>query len=243
MSYRRSDPSLARNLRLPRRADETSQLAAADSVVVIGLGRFGSALALELMAIKTEVLGIDYNAEIVQSLNGKLTHVVRADSTKEEALRQLDVTEFDRAVVGIGTDLEASLLTASHLVGFGLTNVWAKAVSRPHGRILDQLGVHHVIYPESDMGRRVAHLVRGAMLDYIQFENDSAMVKTVAPAEISGRRLGDTGVRKKYGVTVVAVHRRGGEFTYATADTVVGNGDIIVVFGRTADAERFSLLR
>ena len=220
-----------------------SRLAAADSVVVIGLGRFGTALALELMAAGTEVLGIDGEEDIVQSLNGQLTQVVRADSTKEEALRQLGVHEFDRAVVGIGTDIEASILTGSLLVNFKVPHVWAKAISEPHGRILDQIGVHHVVYPEHDMGRRVAHLVRGAMLDYIQFEDDFAMVKTVTPVELVGRRLGDTGMRARHDVTIVAVHRKGAGFTYATADTVLAEGDTIIVAGRTAAAERFAQLR
>ncbi|HEX8768262.1 MAG TPA: TrkA family potassium uptake protein [Jatrophihabitans sp.] len=225
------------------RSTAGSRLAAADSVAVIGLGRFGTALALELMAAGTEVLGIDGDEDIVQSLNGQLTQVVRADSTKEEALRQLGVHEFDRAVVGIGTDIEASILTGSLLVNFKVPHVWAKAISEPHGRILDQIGVHHVVYPEHDMGRRVAHLVRGAMLDYIQFEDDFAMVKTVPPAELVGKRLGDTGMRARHGVTIVAVHRTGEGFTYATADTVLEEGDTIIVSGRTAAAERFAQLR
>ena len=220
-----------------------SRLAAADSVAVIGLGRFGTALALELMAAGTEVLGIDDDEGIVQSLNGRLTQVVRADSTKEEALRQLGVHEFDRAVVGIGTDIEASILTGSLLVNFKVPNVWAKAISEPHGRILHQIGIQHVVYPEHDMGRRVAHLVRGAMLDYIQFEDDFAMVKTVTPVELVGKRLGDTGMRARHDVTIVAVHRKGTGFTYATADTVLKAGDTIIVSGRTAAAERFAQLR
>ena len=210
------------------------------AVVVIGLGRFGSALALELMAGGTEVLGIDGDPDIVQTLNGELSQVVRADSTKEEALRQLAVPDYEYAVVGIGTNVEASILTASLLVSFGIKEVWAKALSEAHGRILTQLGVAHVVYPEADMGRRVAHLVRGAVLDYIQFEDDFAMVKTCPPADIVGRRLGDTGVRSRHDVTVVAVHRRGQGFTYATADTVVEPDDMIIVAGRTKAAERFS---
>ncbi|MBY3553132.1 TrkA family potassium uptake protein [Modestobacter lapidis] len=208
----------------------------------MGLGRFGSALALELMAGGTEVLGIDADPDIVQALNGRLSQVVRTDSTKEEALRQLAVADFEYAVVGIGTHIESSILTASLLVSFGIKQVWAKALSEAHGRILTQLGVAHVVFPEADMGRRVAHLVRGAVLDYIQFEDDFAMVKTCPPAEMIGKRLGDTGIRSRHDVTVVAVHRRGEGFTYATADTVVHPEDMIIVAGRTQAAERFSHL-
>jgi trk system potassium uptake protein TrkA len=211
--------------------------------VVIGLGRFGRALALELVDEHTEVLGIDEDAELVQQLSGSLTHVVRADSTKEDVLRQLAVHEFNRAVVAIGTDLEASILTASLLVSFGIEDVWAKAISEAHGRILTQIGVHHVVYPEHDMGQRVAHLVRGRMLDYIEFEDDFAMVKTDPPTDVVGKRLADSTVRSRYGVTVVAIKRPGEGFTYATADTVVRADDTIIVAGRTRQTERFSELQ
>ncbi|KAB2593964.1 potassium channel family protein [Streptomyces arboris] len=213
------------------------------SVVVIGLGRFGRALALELVDEDTEVLGIDESAEVVQALSGSLTHAVRADSTKEDALRQLGVHEFDRAVVAIGTDLEASILTASLLVSFGIENVWAKAISEAHGRILTQLGVHHVVYPEHDMGQRVAHLVRGRMLDYIEFEDDFAMVKTNPPADIIGLPLANSAVRTRHGITVVAIKRPGEGFTYATPETVVEADDTIIVAGRTRATERFSELQ
>ncbi|NEA91775.1 TrkA family potassium uptake protein [Actinospica acidiphila] len=210
---------------------------------MIGLGRFGRALALELADEDTEVLGIDENTEVVQALSGSLTHVVRADSTKEDVLRQLGVHEFDRAVVAIGSDLEASILTASLLISFGIENVWAKAISEAHGRILTQLGVHHVVYPEHDMGQRVAHLVRGRMLDYIEFEDDFAMVKTKPPADIVGLPLSDSAVRTRYGITVVAIKRPGEGFTYATADTVVEADDTVIVAGRTRATERFSELQ
>ena len=221
---------------LLRRSDDSAD----NAVVVLGLGRFGQALALELMAAGTEVLGIDGDADVVQSLNGRLTHVVRADTTKEEVLRQLAVPDFEFAVVGIGTNVEASILTTSLLLSFGIPNVWTKALSEAHGRILTQLGVGHVIYPEVDMGRRVAHLVCGAVLDYIPFEDDFAMIKTRPPAEIIGRRLGDTGLRGRHDVTIVAVHRRGEGFSHAHGDTVVQADDMIIVAGKTKVAERFS---
>src|SRR3712207_1415307 len=108
------------------RRNDPSRIAAADSVVVIGLGRFGRAVALELIESDTEVLGIDADEAIVQELSVQLTHVVRADSTVEDALRQLAVHEFDRAVVAIGTNVEASLLTASLLRKLGVGTIWAK---------------------------------------------------------------------------------------------------------------------
>jgi trk system potassium uptake protein TrkA len=218
-------------------------MAEADSVAVIGLGRFGSSLALELMARGTEVLGIDLDEELVQALNGELTQVVRADSTKEEALRQLAVDEFDRVVVAIGDDLSASILTCSVLLGMGIPIIWAKAVDDRHGLILEQLGVHHVIYPEKDMGRRVAHLVRGAALDYIEVDRGYALVKAAAPAVLFGKRLGDTGLRSAYGVTIAAYKRGDTTWTNADADTVLNSGDKILLVGPTANAENFAQLR
>jgi trk system potassium uptake protein TrkA len=217
-------------------------MAAADSVVVIGLGRFGSSLALELEAAGTEVLGIDADEEIVQSMAGRLTHVVRADSTNEVELRQLAVPVFERAVVGIGTNIEASLLTTSLLKGFGTKIVWAKAISEAHARILEQLRVDHVVSPEHEMGRRVAHLVRGRMLDFLEFDEGFAMVRTSAPAFLIGTPLGETKVRDKHGITVVAVKRPGAEFTYATPQTVLQDGDSVIVSGATEVVERFSEL-
>ncbi len=219
------------------------RLAEIDSVAVIGLGRFGRALALELMDADTEVLGIDSDDHIVQEMSTQLTHAVRADSTSEEALRQLGIQEFDRAVVAIGTHIEASLLTASLLKNMGITNIWAKAISEAHGRILDQLGVLHVVYPETEMGRRVAHLVKGRMLDFIQFEPDFTMVKTVPPRMLLDMPLSQTGVRRQHGVTIVGVKKPGGSFTHATGDTVLTEGDMVIASGQPRSVEKFSELR
>lgn len=210
--------------------------------MVIGLGRFGTSLALELMNEDIEVLGIDSDQHLVNSLAGDLTHVVQADSTDEEALRQLSVPEFDRVVVGIGTDIEASLLTASIVLDLGVTNVWAKAVSQAHARILTKLGVPHVVRPEHDMGKRVAHLVRGRMLEYIEFDDGFAMAKTTPTADVLGKTLGASCIRSKHGVTVVAVKRPGHDFTYATAETVVEASDVVIVSGPSRNVERFSEL-
>lgn len=228
--------------RSAHRASSNKLTGAAGSVAVIGLGRFGSALALELMRSGTEVLGIDADEDIVQSLNGQLTNVVTADSTKEDTLRQLGVLEFDRVVVAIGSDVEASILTTSLLLRFEMRDLWAKAVSDAHGLILEQLGVKHVIYPEKDMGRRVAHLVRGSMQDYLEIGDDFALVKTKPSPAVTGAPLSELGIRNRYGVTVIALKKPGQRWQYTTADTVLSEDDVILVTGETAKAERFCQL-
>ncbi len=213
-----------------------------DPVAVIGLGRFGNSLAIELVEEGVEVLGIDNDHKVVQSLAGQLTHVVEADTTDEEAMRQLSLHEFTRAVIAIGTDLEASILSASVLLNLGLRDIWAKAISEPHARILTQIGVPHVVRPEHDMGQRVAHLVRGRMLDYIEFDDGYALVKTRPPASLYGVPLGESRPRSKYGITIVGVKRAGQDFTHATPDTVVEEGDLVIVSGPQEEVERFSEL-
>ncbi|MET0782405.1 MAG: TrkA family potassium uptake protein [Microbacterium sp.] len=223
--------------------DNSRRIAEADSVVVIGLGRFGTSLALELMSSGTDVLGIDSDEETVQALNGQLTQVVRADSTKEEALRQLAVPEFDRVVVAIGDDVQASILTASLLLQLKVPVVWAKAVSEQHGTILEQLGVHHVIYPEKDMGRRVAHLVRGAAIDYLEIDKGYSLVKATVPSGFLGVPLGQTNLRQQHGVTIAAFRDSNGMWQNADNATVLAAGDAVLIVGPTAKAEAFAQLR
>ena len=216
------------------------RFATSDAVLVVGLGRFGSATALALSRVGHEVLAVDFDTALVQEWSGQLTHVVQADTTNETALRQLGAGEFKLAVVAIGTDVEASLLTAAALVDLGVQEIWAKAISAAHGRILERIGVHHVVYPEASMGERVAHMITGKMIDFIEFDDGFAIVKTRAPAEAVGKTLGESALRTKYGVTIVGIKRRGEDFTYAQADTLVHEGDLLIVAARTQAAERFA---
>ncbi|WP_030543795.1 TrkA family potassium uptake protein [Streptomyces albus] len=211
-----------------------------EPVVVIGLGRFGSSLALELTSRGTEVLAIDSRSKVVQSLAGQLTHTVTADCTDIEALRQLGVPDFSRAVVAIGSDIESSILVTSLLTELEIEHIWAKAISIQHGRILDRIGAHHVVFPEHDMGERVAHLVSGRMLDYIELDPAHALVKVSPPGELVGVPLREARVRSRYDVTVVAVRPSDGEFTYTTPDTVLAYGDVILILGRIDKVERFA---
>ncbi|MCH0565207.1 MULTISPECIES: TrkA family potassium uptake protein [unclassified Streptomyces] len=231
-----------RRRRRERRAEPHPRGTGDQRVAVIGLGRFGYSLANELMHRGWDVLGLDTDTRLVQKYSDTLTHTAVADCTDGEALRQLGVHEFTSAVVAIGTDVEASILVSSNLLEAEVPNIWAKAVSRQHGQILERLGVHHVVLPEHEAGERVAHLVTGRMLDFIEFDDDYALVKTVAPDIVTGLPLGQSHVRSKYGVTVVGVKRPGEAFTYATAETVVQKGDVIVVTGKTHTVESFAEL-
>ncbi len=211
-------------------------------MVVLGLGRFGGAVGAELVRLGLEVLGVDADPRNVQQYTKLLTHVVEADATNQDALRQLGAAEVQHAVVGIGSDIEASILATAALDDFGVPNIWAKAVTKAHGQILERVGAHHVIYPEHDMGHRVAHMLGGRMLDWFQLDEQFAMVETMAPSELLSRTLAEVGVRANYGVTVVCVKPVGGLFTYATAETVLQHGDVLVVAGPTSDTEAFARL-
>jgi trk system potassium uptake protein TrkA len=213
-----------------------------DPVVVVGLGRFGTSVAESLLRLGHEVLAIDEDRALVQKWSDDLTHVASADSTDEEALRQLGVGGFSRAVVAIGTNIEASVLTVLALAELGIEEVWAKAISRKHGQILERVGANHVVYPETAMGERVAHMVTGAMIDYIEFDDGFSIARTRPPREAQGKSLGESELRTHHGVTVVGVKRRGEDFTYARPETEVHPGDELIVSGPTRNVEKFSAL-
>lgn len=218
-------------------------MASSKEFLVIGLGRFGGGLAGTLVGMGHEVLGVDADPKQVQALAGLLTHVVEADSTSEEAMRQLGAGDFATAVVAIGTDIEASILTTAVLADLGVSRIVAKAVTEPHGRILERVGAHRVVFPERDMGVRVGHSLAGSILDYFQLDPGFALVETTAPKELLGKTLADAEVRRRYGITVVCIKPEGGAFTYATPETVVHEGDVLVVAGETRRAEAFGELQ
>ena len=209
------------------------------NVIVIGMGRFGSSLARELMRTGHEVLGVDTDEKLVQQMSQELTHTVKADSTDEAVLSELGIQDFDAAVVAIGADIEASILTTSLLLQLGVPNVWAKANSKSHGRILEQLGAHHVVFPEYEMGKRVAHMVSGESLDYVPIDNDFVMIKSKVPESFQGKNLAELKIRTNYEVTVVAVTKGDGKYAPAFPGTVLESGDQIVVAGQVEPLNKF----
>lgn len=209
-------------------------------ILVVGLGRFGSALARSLVEMGHEVLGVDLDEKRVQEHVDVLTHVVASDTTSERALRQIGASDIVTAAVCIGTDVESSVLTTVALADLGVPNIWAKAITAPHGRILERVGAHHVVFPESEMGGRVAHLLTGKLLEYFALDEDFVIAELITPEKYVGVALGESDVRATHKVTVVGLRPAGGQYTYAESATVLHRNDLIVVAGHRADVERFA---
>lgn len=212
----------------------------AESVFIIGLGRFGTALGTTLMQLGKEVMAVDTDQALVDRWAEHFTHVRTADGTSVATLEQLGVRDFDAAVVAIGTGIEASVLSTAALVDLDVTQIWAKAITNEHGRILTRVGAHHVVYPEREMGERVAHVVAGQVIDYFELDDGFVLVEIGVPSEYVGVAVGDSDIRQRYDVTLVCIKPAGGAFTYVTPETVLGPDDLLVVAGMVDRVDRFA---
>ena len=215
-------------------------MARKETVLVIGLGRFGCSVASSLTRMGHEVLGVDEDAARVQEMADRLTHVLQADCTSPEALRQLGIADFKSAVIAIGSDIEASVLTALAVIEAGVPVIWAKATNERHGKILKGIGIKNVVYPEARMGQMVAHILTGKMMDYVELDDDFAMVKTRAPSELIGQTLDQAQLPTRRGVSVVGIKRPNEPFTYVEPGTVIQADDLLIVLGEIKAVERFA---
>ncbi|MET7863786.1 potassium channel family protein [Micromonospora taraxaci] len=209
-------------------------------IVVIGLGRFGCHLAASLTRMDREVLAVDRNPDQVQRFSDQLDRVVQADSTEEGALRQLGVASFTRAVVAIGASVEASVLTVLALVELGVPQIWARATSQKHAKILSSVGAHHVIFPEAETGDRVAHLIVSRLLDFVEFDDDFAIATVRVPESFVGRTLLDLRPDERSGVRVIGAKVPGERFRYASDDTTLTQGGVLIVEGGIDQVQRFA---
>lgn len=207
--------------------------------VVIGLGRFGSSIAKTLYNLGYDVLGIDNNEEIIQAMADSITHAVQADATDENTLKALGVRNFDVGIVSIGQDIQASILVTLILKELGIKFVVAKAQSELHGKVLYKIGADRVVFPERDMGVRVAHnLVSSNILDYIELSPDFSIVEIAAIPEWFEKSLRELDMRVKHGLNVMAIKRNEEVLVSPKADDVIHEGDILVVVGQNRDIEK-----
>ena len=200
--------------------------------VVWGLGRFGSSVALTLKELGHDVLGIDNSEEVVQGLSDKLTHVVLSDVMDENTIKALGIRNFDVGIVGMA-DLGASLLCTVLFKEAGLKTIIAKATTPLHGKMLEKLGATNVVYPERDVGRRVAHhLAYQNILDFIELSSDLSLMEMHALPNMVGKSLVELNIRKNYGVSVVAVkHPKGTTSINIDPAVPFGEDDVFVIVG------------
>ncbi len=176
------------------------------SIMIIGLGQFGSTVAKSLIELDQEVLGVDIDADIVQRATTFLTHAVVADATDELVLQSLELGQYDIVIVAIGDNTQANLMTSMMLKELNVPYVVSKAESELQGKMLKKIGVDMVLYPERDMAMRLAQsLTRDYVLDYLQLSNDIGLVEIETPEFLVGKTLIESGLRERYQLSVVAV--------------------------------------
>ncbi len=199
--------------------------------VVIGLGRFGTSVAKTLTALGHEVLALDKNEHAVQVIMQDVTQAVQADAREEETLRGLGVRNLDVAIVAIGDDLEANILITLMLKEMGIPYVVAKAQSIQHGKVLERIGADKIVYPEQDMGIRLANnLIRTNVMDFIELSLDYSIFEIIAPAKFVNKSLGKLNLRAVYNINVVAIKKGIDQIVIAPgANSVVEEKDILVI--------------
>ncbi len=200
--------------------------------VVIGLGRFGASVARTLLEEGQTVLGLDSKLARIQEMSHLVPRVARCDATDIESLRVLGVPGCDTAVVAIGDSMEASILCTLNLKELGVPRVVAKAVTEQHGKALERCGADRVVYPQRDMGVRVAHnMVAAQVRDYVRLSPSHSMLELAVSSRLAGRTLLELALPQKYGVTVVAVQRGRRVITPPSPDDRLREGDLLVVIG------------
>lgn len=211
--------------------------------VVLGLGRFGSSVARTLAERGYNVLAIDRDESIVQELAKEVTHAVQADSTDENAMNVLGVRNFDVAIVAIGSDVHSNILTTMILKELGVRYVVAKALDPLHGKVLTKVGADRVVFPERDMGMRIAiNLISSNILDIIEFAPNFSIVEIMATDSMVGKTLNELQLRSKFGVNVVAVKDGERINISPAASDELREGDILVVLGENQALDKLKKL-
>src|SRR5699024_6209019 len=208
---------------------------------VIGLGRFGGSICRALSEEGLRVLAIDIDEERVNEYKNVASYAVVADTTDEEALKELDIQDFDHVIVAIGDDIQASILTTVILADLQVKKITVKAQNDYHEKILNKIGAHFVVHPERDMGRRIAHsLVSSNILDYLALSEDHSIVEIRAGKKMDGKSLLDLNVRVKYGCNVVAIQNQNKEMNVSPhpKDKIIEN-DTLIIVGSNEDIAKF----
>lgn len=206
---------------------------------VIGLGRFGSSVATTLSALGHSVLGVDSDESRITGIMNQVTKVVQVDATDEESLRSLGLKNMDAVIVAVGQDLQASILVTLLLKDMGVKYVVAKASGDLHGKVLTKIGADRVVFPEKEMGARVArNLASTSILDYIELSPHVSIMEITAGGGLVGKTLRQLDFRNKFGVNVLAIKHDEEVNVAPRADDLIEHGDVLVVLGSNHNLER-----
>lgn len=209
---------------------------------VIGMGRFGTSVAKSLAKLGFEVLALDQSEARIQEVANVVTHAVSTDSTDEEALRALGIRNFDVVVVAIGQDIQASILTTLILKDMGVPYTIVKAQNELHGKVLSKIGADKVVFPERDMGLRVAHhLISPNILDFIELSDEYSIAELQAPSSMVGQNLKELNIRAKYRCNVMAIKTGEAMNISLSAEDKIKEGDVLVIVGKNDDLARLEL--
>jgi trk system potassium uptake protein len=214
------------------------------SYAVIGLGRFGTSIASTLFDAGQEVMGIDIDKDRVDDAQILLTHAVVLDSTEEDTLKSVGIRNFDYVIVAIGNDMQSSILTVMLLKDLGVKHVISKALNKRHGQVLEKVGADWVIYPERDMGERVAHqLLSPNVLNYIELSKEYNIEEIIVPASMMGKSLRELDLRAKYNINAIAVLSNENLIISPSPDQIIKNEDKLVVIGHREDLNDFANIK
>ncbi|HPT66991.1 MAG TPA: TrkA family potassium uptake protein [Bacillota bacterium] len=215
------------------------------SYLVVGLGRFGTSVARTLTKLGQEVLAVDIDEERVKYVAPEVTHALQVDATDANALKSLGVRNSQVAVVGIGGDVQANIMTTLLLKEMGVPYVVAKALNKIQGRVLEKVGADRVVYPERDMGKRVAHnLVSANLVDYIELAQGYRIEEIAAPQSFVGKSLKELNLRNKTDLTIIVIkHTDGSLLISPGGDATIQAGDNLVVLGKNADLDRVEQMK
>ena len=216
------------------------------SFLVIGMGRFGKSVATELYQMRHEVLAMDEVEDNIAGIVDHVTDVVIGDAKDEAVLRSLDVQSFDCVVVAMAGTIEDSILITMMLKEMDAKSIVCKAQNERHAKILSQLGADKVIRPEHDMGKRIAHLLaQQNIIDFLEISSDYSVMEIITPKSLVGKSIGKNNLRRKYGVTIIAIRNAetGGMKFSPNADAMLYDGDVLIVIGSKYELDVLSKMK
>jgi len=202
--------------------------------LVLGAGRFGRSVARSLCEFGHDVMIVDKDENLVQEISSEVTTAVKADASTEASLNALDIKNYDAIVIAIGEDVQASIMAAILLIELGAKRIIAKAQTELHGKVLNKIGVHQVVFPERDVGQKLAHsLIAPTIIDMIELSDEYSVVEVSAPDFMISKSLKELDLRAKHGISVIALRRNNDDDTNISpsAEDIIEEHDIIVAIG------------